>query len=249
MKQFAAARRPSRVPVVDSGSIRHCDTPRSPSVLNVYMLDMPLDGGPVRDTHSPPASRAVKTFAVALLCGLLVGCAPAPAPTPIPLDQERFFLPSDVAAHAPAGWAIYETKLSIGIPYGGPLFLANQPFPDPCTGSTEQSIQCFSFPPPVRLAPGGVVVGFDYSRQMMDVAFPEPSGSGDVITLNGFRTKVVRDTPGVCGSAGADETVTIVIPSLADWTGRTTIEACLRGPNLGTNEAKLLQMVETAIAR
>jgi len=189
----------------------------------------------------------MRTFAIAVLCALLVGCA-AP-PTPIPPDQERFFQPEQIAARAPAGWVTYETKLPIGIPYGGPLFLANQPFPDPCSGSTIQSVECFSFPPSVQLEPGGVIVGFDYQRQMMDVAFPSPSGAGDVITLNGYRTKVVRDTPGACGSLGADETVTIVIPSLADWTGRTTVEACLRGPNLAENEAKLLQMVEAATAQ
>ncbi|HLY14662.1 MAG TPA: hypothetical protein VKR24_09940 [Candidatus Limnocylindrales bacterium] len=186
----------------------------------------------------------MRTFAAGLLCVLLAGCSFAP--TPIPLDQERFFGPEQVAAFAPADWVRYETKLPIGIPYGGPLFLANQAFPDPCSGSTQQRIQCFSFPPPVQLAPGGVVVGFDYSRQMMDVAFPEPGGTGDVITLNGFRTKVVRGLPGACGAEGADETVTIVIPSLADWTGRTTVEACFRGPGLAQDEASLLQMVEAA---
>ena len=78
------------------------------------------------------------------------------------------------------------------------------------------------------------------------MTFPEPTGMGDVVTLNGFRTKVVRDTPGACGPLGADETVTILIPSIADWTGRTTVEACLRGPDLAGNEAKLLAMVEAA---
>jgi hypothetical protein len=41
----------------------------------------------------------------------------------------------------------------------------------------------------------------------------------------------------------------IVIPSLAGWTGRTTVEACLRGPSLAENEAKLVQMVEAATVR
>lgn len=189
----------------------------------------------------------MRTFAIALLCVLLAGCASAP--TPIPLDQERIFGPEQIAASAPADWLSYETKVPIGIPYGGPLFLANGSFPDPCSGSTQQAIQCFSFPPPVQLAPGGVVVGFAYQREMMDVAFPEPAGTGDVITVNGFRTKVVRETPGACGAEGADETVTIVIPSLADWTGRTTVEGCFRGPGLAQDEARLVQMVETATAR
>jgi hypothetical protein len=189
----------------------------------------------------------MRTFVAGMLCALLIGCA-TPPPTPIPLDQERFFLPETIAAHAPAGWVSYATKLPLAVPYGSPLFLANQAFPDPCTGSTQQSIHCFAFPPPVQLDPGGVIVGFSYSRQMMDVAIPSPGGAGDVIALNGFRTKVVRDMPGVCGPEGADETVTIVIPSLADWTGRTTVEACLRGPNIAENEARLLHMVEAATA-
>ncbi len=67
-----------------------------------------------------------------------------------------------------------------------------------------------------------------------------------MITLNGFRTKVLRETPGVCGPLGGDETLTVMIPSIADWTGRTTVQACLRGPNLAQNEAKLLQMVQAA---
>ena len=207
-----------------------------------------------RSTHT--VYLTMKLFAVALLCALLTGCAasaptpaPTPAPTLVPLDQERIFRPHVVATHAPAGWAAYETKLQIFIPYGGLTFVANQPFPDPCTGSTVQSVSCFSFPPPVQLEAGGVVVGFEYQRQMINVvAAPEPSGAGEVITLNGFRTKVVRDTPGVCGPLGADETMTIVIPSFADWTGRTAVEACLRGPNLAQNEAKLLQMVQAAAA-
>lgn len=189
-----------------------------------------------------------RQFAVAVVGVVLAtGCA-APAPTPIPPDQERFFLPETIATHAPAGWALYETKLGLAIPYGGPVFLANQPFPDPCAGSTQQNIQCFEFPPPVQLQPGGVIVGFNYARELLGVAFPSPRGAGDVITLNGFRTKVVRDRPGACGSLGAEETVTVVIPSIADWTGRTTVEACLRGPNLAENEAKLLQMVQAATA-
>lgn len=200
---------------------------------------MPIDGRGV-------GSAAALLFV--LLGALLAGCGSA-SPTPIPLDHERFFLPEQVAAHAPPGWLWYETKLPIFIPYGGPLFLANQAFPDPCTGSTQQSIHCYTFPPPVRLEPGEVVVGFEYSRQMMGVAAPSPRGAGDVITINGFQTKVVRDAPGACGPLGADETVTIVIPSLADWTGRTTVEACLRGPNLAENEAKLLEMVEAAAAK
>jgi hypothetical protein len=143
----------------------------------------------------------------------------------------------------------YETKLGLAIPYGAPLFLANQPFPDPCGGSTQEAIACLSFPPAVPLQPGGVIVGFGYQRELLGVAFPEPTGMGDVVTLNGFRTKVVRDTPGVCGPLGADETVTILIPSIADWTGRTTVEACLRGPDLAGNEAKLLAMVEAATGK
>ena len=98
----------------------------------------------------------------------------------------------------------------------------------------------------VQLQPGGVIVGFGYQRELLGVAFPEPTGAGDVVTLNGFRTKLVRDAPGACGPIGADETVTLVIPSIADWTGRTTVEACLRGPDLAPNEAKLLAMVEAA---
>lgn len=191
----------------------------------------------------------MRSSIAAVQCILCIGCGLAPAtPTPIPLSQERIFPPQAVAANAPAGWLSYETKLPIFIPYGGPIFLANQPFPDPCAGSTQQNVQCIGFPPPVPLEPGGVTVGFIYQRQMMDVAFPAPAGPGDVIVLNGFRTKIVRDVPGTCGSVGAEETVTILIPSLADWTGRTTVEACLRGPDLAGNEAKLLQMVQAATA-
>jgi hypothetical protein len=176
---------------------------------------------------------------------LASACSPA-TPTPIPLDQERFFLPETIAAHARTGWVLYETKLSIGIPYGGPVFVADQPFPDPCAGSTQDHIACQSFPPVVQLQAGGVIVGFQYQRELLGVAFPEPSEAGDVITLNGFRTKVVRDAPGACAALGADETVTLVIPSIADWTGRTTVEACLRGPDLAGNETKLLAMVEAS---
>ncbi len=81
---------------------------------------------------------------------------------------------------------------------------------------------------------------------MLGVPFPEPTGAGDVVTLNGFRTKLVRDAPGACAALGADETVTLVIPSIADWTGRTTLEACLRRPDLAGNEAKLMDMVAAA---
>jgi hypothetical protein len=180
------------------------------------------------------------------VAGLVLAAGCAPGPTPLPLDQERFFLPETVGMHAPAGWTLYETKLGLAIPYGGPVFVANQPFPDPCAGSTQQDIQCFPFPPPVQLQPGGAIVRFEYARQLLGVAFPSPSGPGDVVMLNGFRTKILRQTPGVCGPLGADETVTVLIPSIADWTGRTTVEACLRGPNLAENEAKLLQMVQAA---
>jgi len=89
---------------------------------------------------------------------LIAACSPV-TPTLVPLDHERFFLPETIAAHAPTGWMLYETKLGLAIPYGGPIFLANQPFPDPCAGSTQQAIGCMSFPPPVQLEPGGVVVG------------------------------------------------------------------------------------------
>ncbi len=191
----------------------------------------------------------LKPFLAAIVFATLAAaCAPT-APTPVPLEQERFFQPTDIAVHAPAGWTTYETKLPIFIPYGGPVYVANQVLPDPCAGSTQQDVQCVSFPPTVPLVPGGVIVGFEYQRQMLDVAFPEPSASGQVITLNGFRTKVVRDMPGTCGPLGADETVTILIPSIADWTGRTTVEACLRGPDLAANEAKLLAMIQAATTK
>lgn len=180
----------------------------------------------------------------------LVATCSSVTPTPIPFDQERIFLPSDIAGHAPNGWIVHETKLDIFIPYGGPVFLSNEPFPDPCSGSTVQNVACMSFPPQVQLGPDGVIVGFEYQRQLLGVVvFPEPSGVGDVITLNGFRTKVLRQTPGACGPMGADETLSILIPSLADWTGRTTVEACLQGPDLVGNEAKLLAMVRAATAK
>ena len=197
-------------------------------------------------------ARLKPLLAAIVLAVLAAACAPAApttAPTPVPFELERIFQPTDIAAHAPAGWMTYETKLPIGIPYGGPTYIANQALPDPCTGSTIQDETCVSFPPPVALVSGGVIVGFEYQRQMLDVAFPEPSAAGQVITLNGFRTKIVRDMPGVCQPEGADETVTILIPSIGDWTGRTTVEACLRGPDLAANEAKLLVMIQAATAK
>jgi hypothetical protein len=194
-------------------------------------------------------ARIGRIVALSFVTATLIAACSSATPTPLPLGQERIFLPDTVAQHAPPGWQLFETKLQIGIPYGGPIYLSNQPLPDPCAGSTEEAISCVPFPPQVQLDPGGVIVGFDYARELLGVAFPEPSGAGDIVTVNGFRTKLVRDTPGVCGPLGADETVTLLIPSIADWTGRTTVEACLRGPNLAGNEAKLMAMVEAATAK
>lgn len=47
-------------------------------------------------------------------------------------------------------------------------------------------------------------------------------------------------------AVGADETVTIVIPTLGDWIGRTTVVDCLRGPGLAELEGQVVAFVARA---
>lgn len=128
---------------------------------------------------------------------------------------------------------------------GGPFFITSVPLPDPCREIGE-SITCDRLPP-IVLPHAGVVIRIDNARTLVGPSsLVTPPPEGDDLLLNGYRTKVVRVAGGECEAIGADETVTIVVPTLGDWIGRTSVVACLRGPGLAELEAALLAFVERA---
>jgi len=142
---------------------------------------------------------------------------------------------------APPGWSVMRAR--VPPPGGGRVFIASVELPDPCRG-VGQSITCDCLPSMV-LPPGGVIR--DSARDLLAPTSPvAPPLSGDDLVVNGYRTKLVRVIGGACSAIGANETVTIVIPTLGDWIGRTTVVACLRGPGLADLEAELLALIEGA---
>lgn len=128
---------------------------------------------------------------------------------------------------------------------GGPLFIASVPLPDPCR-EVGQSISCDGLPP-IVLPPGGVLIRLDTARDVLGPSsLVTPPPEGEDLMLNGFRTKVVRVAGGACAGVGADETLTVVVPTLGDWIGRTTVVACLRGPDLDALERQVLALLARA---
>lgn len=143
----------------------------------------------------------------------------------------------------PPGWAAVRSR--VPPPGGGPFFIASVQLPDPCR-EVGQSITCDGLPP-IMLPPESVVIRIDSARALLGPSsLVTPPPDGEDLLVNGYRTKVVRVVGGRCAAIGADETVAIVIPTLGDWIGRTTVVACLRGPGLAMLEAEVLALIERA---
>jgi len=117
-------------------------------------------------------------------------------------------------------------------------FLSTDPLHDPCT-RTPNMIACAS--PLETLSPGGVLVSWS------EHGFPgwtfarEP---GRVIRVGPAPAKIQFARPGNCGTLGADETITAVIPSGQDnW---YELDACLRAPGVAASARQVLAMLESA---
>lgn len=157
--------------------------------------------------------------------------------------QERIVSGESFIDAAPPGWSGVRTR--VAPPGGGPVFISSVALPDPCR-EVGRSITCDRLPP-IVLPPGGVVIRIDTARDLLGpTSLVTPPPLGDELVVNGYRTKLVRDPGGECAAIGADETGTIVVPTLGDWIGRTTVVACLRGPDLAELENELLALIARA---
>lgn len=143
----------------------------------------------------------------------------------------------------PPGWT--EVRTRVPPPGGGPLFIASVPLSDPCR-EVGASIRCDGLPS-IELPPGGVLIRIDTRRELLipSSLVTAPPG-GEEVVINGYRTKLVRVDGGACAPVRADRTLTIVVPTLGDWIGRTTVVACLRGPDLAALEREVLGFVARA---
>lgn len=140
-------------------------------------------------------------------------------------------------------WAVVRSRVSP--PGGEPLFIASIPLPDPCR-EVGDSITCDRLPP-IVLPPGGIVIRIDTARSLLGPSsLVTPPPDGEDLQVNGYRTTLVRVAGGACAAIGADETITILVPTLGDWIGRTTVLACMRGPGLAELEAEVRAFVARA---
>lgn len=165
-------------------------------------------------------------------------------PTPVPLDRERVFTAWSVAAHAPTGFSVYSTTETV--PEGGPIWVSNVALPDPCAPQGG-SPNCREWPP-IRLPVDGVVMAFAADKVMLPIPLATaPVEQGTDLVVNGFRTRLLRSAPTEdCALMGGDESVGVVIPTVGDWTGRLTVEACIRGPDIGRGETAVVDLVRAA---
>jgi hypothetical protein len=112
------------------------------------------------------------------------------------------------------------------------VYVSTQATHDPCRTS-RSAVTCGW--PVAKLAPGGVLLSWE------NKGFPGASVArfpGTPAQVGGRTARISVARPGACRSVGADETLTVSIarPLAENW---TEVSACLRGPNLGAQEAQV----------
>jgi hypothetical protein len=71
--------------------------------------------------------------------------------------------------------------------------------------------------------------------------------AGEVVAANGEQARLQIERPGPCGTIGADETMTVLVPiGQPTALSNLAVIACLRGPDLTSAEAQIRAMLASA---
>lgn len=152
--------------------------------------------------------------------------------TPAQGVRSAEFQNSFVEFRYPTSWDAAQPNAS-ALHFHPMLYLSVQPTRNPCA-SAGATVRCGW--PVSRLRPGGVLVVWE------NRGFPGwslASAPGAPTKVDGRKARRSVSRPGACGAIGADETVQVAIerPGLSgNW---TAVTACLRAPNVATNEQQL----------
>ena len=92
------------------------------------------------------------------------------------------------------------------------------------------------------LAPNGVLVSWVTTRILQ----PLPT-AGEEFVVNGARARLQIERPGACGTVGAEETMSVLVPiGQPTPLSNVAVFACLRGPDLASAEAQFRAMLASA---
>jgi len=161
------------------------------------------------------------------------GAAPGAKPPRLATYRNSFVTFQYPAAWSPSVWDAPRQVLH----FHPIVYLSTQPTHNPCrtlpAAGGGTSITCGW--PIDRLAPGGVVIRWEYQGSPSALLGDFPGLSTRV---GGRNAKLLTRRPGDCRDLGADETISVAIarPMPSNW---TAVDACLRGPNLAAHERQL----------
>jgi hypothetical protein len=193
---------------------------------------------------------------------LLVACAPAPTGTPVGTIVQVPSPPGATAASVsvtavvaesvngmtfdrPATWARWQPNEHNPTNDGPLVYLSTDPLLPSCAtapnaAANRPDAQGRACDWPLEsLAPNGVLVSWVTTR----ILEPLPS-AGEELVVNGARARLQIERPGSCGTVGADETMTVLVPiGQPTRLSNVAVFACLRGPDLASAEAQFRAML------
>jgi hypothetical protein len=198
---------------------------------------------------------------------LLVACAPARTATPVvgTIVQAPSAPPGATSASRsvtavvaesvngisfdrPATWARWQPNQHNPTNDGPLVYLSTDPLLPSCATapnatanpSDAQGRACEW--PLESLAPNGVLVSWVTTR----ILEPLPT-AGEEFVVNGARARVQIERPGACGTVGAEETMSVLVPiGQPTPLSNVAVFACLRGPDLVSAEAQFRAMLASA---
>jgi hypothetical protein len=202
---------------------------------------------------------------LAIAAASLAACAPAPtttptetllrtaSPTDAPSDSPSLTTTVTDAANGisferPAHWTRWQPNEHNAINDGPLIYLSTDPLlaacataPDATANPPDTQGRACAWPL-TSLSANGVFVNWLTTR----ILDPRPS-VGEVIAMNGESARLQTERPGSCAKVGADETISVWVPTGPTPLSNVWVVACLRGPDLATGEAQLRAMLASAV--
>lgn len=131
----------------------------------------------------------------------------------------------------PVAWKAYPFRWPGELHFRPLVYLSTQPVHNPCA-TTGNTTTC-GFPVQ-RLEPGGVLVTWNASNP------PAVGlGPGAQTRVGGRPARRVDTAEGICSSIGADRTIEVLVETSPPPSTLTEFTACLRGPGLAANVARV----------